>query len=144
MIKRYKYIPDIQKFVLGPAVIHDGYKRDFMDIENLPSADGEVNGTYVVATQPLPTELMITTEEIQPLRDKLETEKTQVMQTPQTSEDTQVSNDSETLVPDSGTQVSENAENQTGKNEVTVPDTDEQVKWSFANGVMPENFTAEV
>ena len=139
----YKYIPDIQKFVAGPYVLYDGYNRNFMDIENLTTADGEVNGTYVVATQPLPTELMITTEEIQPLRDKLETEKTQVSQTPQTSEDTQVPNDSETPVPDSGTQVSENAENQTGKNEVTVPDTDEQVKWSFANGVMPENFTAE-
>lgn len=124
----YKYIPDIQKFVLGPAVIHDGYKRDFMDIENLPSADGEVNGTYVVATQPLPTDLVITTEEIQPLRDKLETEKTQVSQTTQTQEETQTSNNSENHVQDSNTQTPENAEN---------------VKWFFADEVMPENFTSE-
>ena len=53
----YKYIPDIQKFVAGPYVLYDGYDRNFMDIENLTTADGEVNGTYVVATQPLPTDL---------------------------------------------------------------------------------------
>lgn len=124
----YKYIPDIQKFVAGPYVLYDGYDRNFMDIENLTTADGEVNGTYVVATQPLPTDLVITTEEIQPLRDKLETEKTQVSQTTQTQEDVQTSNNSETHVQDSDTQTPENAEN---------------VKWSFANGVMPENFTSE-
>ena len=124
----YKYIPDIQKFVAGPYVLYDGYDRNFMNIENLTTADGEVNGTYVVATQPLPTNLVITTEEIQPLRDKLETEKTQVSQTTQTQEETQTSNNSETHVQDSDTQTPENAEN---------------VKWSFANGVMPENFTSE-
>ena len=124
----YKYIPDIQKFVAGPYVLYDGYDRNFIDIENLPSADGEVNGTYVVATQPLPTDLVITTEEIQPLRDKLETEKTQVSQTTQTQEDVQNSNNSETHVQDSNTQTPENSEN---------------VKWSFADDVMPENFTSE-
>lgn len=124
----YKYIPDIQKFVAGPYVLYDGYDRNFMDIENLTTADGEVNGTYVVATQPLPTDLVITTEEIQPLRDKLVTEKTQVSQTTQTQEETQTSNNSETHVQDSNTQTPENAEN---------------VKWSFADDVMPENFTSE-
>ena len=115
----YKYIPDIQKFVPGPNAMYDGYDRNFMDIENLHLADGEVNGTYAVVTQPLPAELVISTEEIQPLRDQLEQAE---IQTPQTTE---------------------NAEKQDDNNVVTVPDKDESVKWSFANDVIPENFTSE-
>ena len=115
----YKYIPDIQKFVPGPNAMYDGYDRNFMDIENLHLADGEVNGTYAVVTQPLPAELVISTEEIQPLRDQLEQAE---IQTPQTTE---------------------NAEKQDDNNVVTVSDKDESVKWSFANDVIPENFTSE-
>ena len=70
----YKYIPNIQKFVPGPEAMYDGYDRNFMDMDNLISADGEVNGTYAVVTTPLPTELVITTEDIGLLRDKLLTE----------------------------------------------------------------------
>lgn len=112
----YKYIPDIQKFVTGPTAMYDGYDRNFMDIENLHLADGEVNGTYAVVTQPLPAELVISTEEIQPLRDQLE---------------------------QAEIQTSENAENQDDTNVVTVSDKDEGVKWYFTNGVIPENFTSE-
>lgn len=112
----YKYIPDIQKFVPGPNAMYDGYDRNFMDIENLHLADGEVNGTYAVVTQPLPAELVISTEEIQPLRDQLE---------------------------QAEIQTSENAENQDDTNVVTVSDKDEGVKWYFTNGVIPENFTSE-
>ena len=112
----YKYIPDIQKFVTGPTAMYDGYDRNFMDIENLHLADGEVNGIYAVVTQPLPAELVISTEEIQPLRDQLE---------------------------QAEIQTSENAENQDDTNVVTVSDKDEGVKWYFTNGVIPENFTSE-
>ena len=112
----YKYIPDIQKFVPGPNAMYDGYDRNFMDIENLHLADGEVNGTYAVVTQPLPAELVISTEEIQPLRDQLE---------------------------QAEIQTSENAENQDDINVVTVSDKDEGVRWYFTNGVIPENFTSE-
>lgn len=112
----YKYIPDIQKFVTGPTAMYDGYDRNFMDIENLHLADGEVNGIYAVVTQPLPAELVISTEEIQPLRDQLE---------------------------QAEIQTSENAEKQDDNKVVTVSDKDEGVKWYFANGVIPENFTSE-
>lgn len=112
----YKYIPDIQKFVTGPTAMYDGYDRNFMDIENLHLADGEVNGTYAVVTQPLPAELVISTEEIQPLRDQLE---------------------------QAEIQTSENAENQDDNKVVTVSDKDEGVRWYFTNGVVPENFTSE-
>lgn len=119
----YKYIPDIQKFVPGPSVMYDGYDRNFMDIENLPLADGEVNGTYVIITQPLPTELVITTEDIQPLRDQLTQAESSA---PQMPEDTQNSNDSENPLQDD-----------------EVSDKEETVKWSFADGAIPENFTSE-
>lgn len=112
----YKYIPDIQKFVTGPTAMYDGYDRNFMDIENLHLADGEVNGTYAVVTQPLPAELVISTEEIQPLRDQLE---------------------------QAEIQTSENAEKQDDNKVVTVSDKDEGVRWYFTNGVVPENFTSE-
>ncbi len=136
----YKYIPDIQKFVPGPTAMYDGYDRNFMDIENLPSADGEVNGTYVVVTQPLPAELVITTAEIQPLRDRLEQAETQAQQTP---ENTQVPNDSENQNQDDEMQIPENTEKLDDRNVVTVSDKNEQIKWSFTNGDMPEDFTPE-
>ncbi len=140
----YKYIPDIQKFVPGPTVIYDGYDRNFMDIENLPLADGEVNGTYVIVTQPLPTELVITTEDIQPLRDRLTQAESSA---PQTSEDTQTPNDSENPLQDDDTQTAGNAEsddkNDDNEKKVIVSDKDENVKWSFADGTIPENFTSE-
>lgn len=136
----YKYIPDIQKFVTGPTAMYDGYDRNFMDIENLHLADGEVNGTYAVVTQPLPAELVISTEEIQPLRDQLEQAE---IQTPQASENEQVTNDSENQNQENDIQTSENAEKQDDNKVVTVSDKDEGVKWYFANGVIPENFTSE-
>lgn len=114
----YKYIPDIEKFVPGPSVMYDGYDRNFMDMDNLTSADGEVNGTYVVVTQPLPMELVITTEDIQLLREQL---KQAESKTPQTPEDAKTPNDSE----------------------VIVSDKDEKIKWSFADGTIPEKFTSE-
>ncbi len=137
----YKYIPDIQKFVPGPTVMYDGYDRNFMDVENLTLADGEINGTYVVVTQPLPVELVITTEEIQQLRDQI---KQAESQTPQTPENTQTPNDSENKGQDGDSQITEDTEIKDNKNEMIVSDKDEEVKWSFANGVMPEDFTPEV
>lgn len=127
----YKYIPDIQKFVPGPTVMYDGYDRNFMDVENLPSADGEVNGTYVVVTQPLPEELVITTEEIQPLREQLELENTQSL------------NKSESQSQNDDVQIEENIESQGNENEVVVSDKDKKLEWSFADGMIPENFTSE-
>lgn len=86
----YKYIPDIQKFVPGPNAMYDGYDRNFMDIENLHLADGEVNGTYAVVTQPLPAELVISTEEIQPLRDQLEQAEIQTSENAEKQDDNKV------------------------------------------------------
>lgn len=139
----YKYIPDIQKFVSGPTAMYDGYDRNFMDIENLPSADGEVNGIYVVVTQPLPAELVIATAEIQPLREQLEAEDTQISTGTQMSGNASTANDSKTKEQNDDTQITENTGKQDDKNAVIVSDKDETVKWSFANGDMPENFTPE-
>lgn len=106
----YKYIPDIQKFVTGPTAMYDGYDRNFMDIENLHLADGEVNGIYAVVTQPLPAELVISTEEIQPLRDQLE---------------------------QAEIQTSENAEKQDDNKVVTVSDKGIKVDFAYS-GKLPE------
>ena len=67
----YKYLSDIQKFVPGPTVDVDGYKKYFYGMENLTTVDGDPNGTYIIATATLPAELVITAAEIQPLRDEL-------------------------------------------------------------------------
>lgn len=128
----YKYIPDIQKFVPGPTVMYDGYDRNFMDIENLISADGEVNGTYVVVTQQLPVELVITTADIGPLREQLKQAESQAAQTP---ENTQGTNDSENRGQDDDSHKTEDIEIQDKENEI--------IKWSFANGDIPESFTSE-
>ncbi len=113
----YKYIPDIQKFVPGLTALYDGYNRNFMDMENLAVADGEVNGTYVVATQALPADLVITTADIQPLRDQLKQQEEENKKDEQTDGATE--------------------------NAITVTSEDESVAWTFANGEAPENFTAE-
>lgn len=99
----------------GPVAIYDGYDRNFMDVESLTLADGEVNGTYVVVTTPLPTELVIATEDIQPLREQLAKKNTK----PQ--EDTQASTDDPKEASDEG----------------------KMVEWSFKDDVMPENFTSK-
>lgn len=125
----YKYIPDIQKFVPGLTAIYDGYDRGFMDMENLAAADGDPNGTFVVATQPLPADLVITAAEIQPLRDQLKQEETQK------PEDTQAPDDSQDQAQDSDTQ--------TPDNEIIVMDKKEEIKWTFAGGTTPDNFTPE-
>ena len=106
----YKYIPDIRKFVPGPTAIYDGYNRGFLDMENLSVVDGNMNGTYVVVTQDLPADLVITREEIEPLREQLKVD--------------------ETPIPEEG-------------QEMIIVDQDEQVKWVFADGTTPENFTPE-
>ena len=113
----YKYIPDIQKFVPGLTAIYDGYDRDFMDMENFAAADGDPNGTFVVATQPLPADLVITTAEIQPLCDQLKQEEESEIETESSAD----SND----------------------NATTLTSLDESVAWTFASGEAPENFTAE-
>lgn len=69
------------------------------------------NGTFVVATQPLPADLVITTAEIQSLRDQLKQEETQK------PEDTQIPDDLQDQVQDSDTQ--------TPDNEIIVMDTKE-------------------
>ena len=122
----YKYIPDIQKFVAGPTVDADGYKQNFMGMENLSSADGEVNGTYVVVTAALPAELVITTAEIQPLRDQLKQEE-------ESKKEEEDSTQADDLL---GTE-------DTNENATIVTSEDEAVAWTFANGEVPENFTAE-
>lgn len=122
----YKYIPDIQKFVSGLTVIHDGYDRDFMDMENLAAADGNPNGTFVVVTQPLPADLVITAAEIQPLRDQLKQEE-------ESEKENQDSTQAEDMI---GTEDS-------NENKITVTSKDETVAWTFANGAVPEKFTAE-
>lgn len=122
----YKYIPDIQKFVPGLTAIYDGYDRGFMDMENLAAADGDPNGTFVVATQPLPPDLVITTAEIQPLRDQLKQEE-------ESEKENQDSTQEEDMV---GTEDS-------NENKITVTSKDETVAWTFANGAVPEKFTAE-
>ncbi len=111
----YKYIPDIQRFVAGPTGMYDGYDRSFMDMEGLHLADGDPNGTFVVLRDSLPVDLVITSEEIQPLRDQL---KQEAESETQTVED---SNDAKT----------------------TITSENESVAWTFANGEAPENFTAE-
>lgn len=122
----YKYIPDIQKFVPGLTAIYDGYDRDFMDMENFAAADGNPNGTFVVATQPLPADLVITAAEIQPLRNQLKQEE-------ESEKESQESTQAEDMI---GTEDS-------NENELTVTSKDETVAWTFANGAAPENFTAE-
>ena len=122
----YKYIPDIQKFVPGPTVYPDGYKTNFIGLENLPSADGEVNGTYVVVTQALPADLVITTAEIQPLRDRLKQEE-------ESEKEEQNNTQADDLI---GTDDS-------NENPIIVTSEDEAIAWTFANGEAPENFTAE-
>lgn len=122
----YKYIPDIQKFVPGLTAIYDGYDRGFMDMENLAAADGNPNGTFVVATQPLPPDLVITTAEIQPLRDQLKQEE-------ESEKENQDSTQAEDMI---GTEDS-------NENKITVTSKDETVAWTFANGAVPEKFTAE-
>ena len=116
----YKYIPDIQKFVPGLEAIYDGYDRNFMDMENFTVADGDPNGTFVVTTAALPAELVITSEEIQPLRDQLKQEEESKKEE---QDNTQTDG------------VAENA--------VIVTSEDEAIAGTFANGETPENFTAE-
>lgn len=122
----YKYIPDIQRFVPGPTIIHDSYNRDFMDMENLTTADGNPNGVFVIVTQPLPADLVITSADIQPLRDQLKQE-----------EESEKQEQDNTQAEDTiGTEDS-------NENEFTVTSKGETVEWTFANGAAPENFTAE-
>ena len=123
----YKYIPDIQKFVPGLTAIYDGYDRGFMDMENLAAADGDPNGTFVVATQPLPPDLVITTAEIQPLRDQLKQEE-------ESEKENQDSTQAEDMV---GTEDS-------NENKITVTSKDETVAWTFANGAVPEKLVTDV
>lgn len=123
----YKYIPDIQKFVPGLTAIYDGYDRGFMDMENLAAADGDPNGTFVVATQPLPPDLVITTAEIQPLRDQLKQEE-------ESEKENQDSTQAEDMI---GTEDS-------NENKITVTSKDETVAWTFANGAVPEKLVTDV
>jgi len=142
-ITMYKYIPDIQKFVAGPKAIYDSYDRGFMDMEDLESADGEVNGIYVVATKTLPSSVVTTKDQIQTLRDQLKPQDTQQpdagTQMPEDNE-TQNSESQNTETSDSEAQKPETEEN---KNEVVVTNKDETIAWTFADGAIPENFTPE-
>lgn len=119
----YKYIPEIQKFVPGPTVLVDGYDRNFYDMENLTTVDGDPNGTFVIAPATLPADLVITSEEIQPLRDQLKQEE-------ESKKEEQSSTQAEDLLS-------------TEENAISVTSEDEAVAWTFANGESPENFTAE-
>ena len=116
----YKYLPDIQKFVPGPTVDVDGYKKYFYGMENLTTVDGDPNGTFVIAPAALPADLVITAADIQPLRDQLKQQ------------------EEESKKEESGSQT-----DGTTENAVIVTSEDEAVAWTFANGETPENFTAE-
>lgn len=98
-----------------------------MDMENLAAADGNPNGTFVVVTQPLPPDLVITTAEIQPLRDQLKQEE-------ESEKENQDSTQAEDMI---GTEDS-------NENKITVTSKDETVAWTFANGAVPEKLVTDV
>lgn len=126
-IQAYKYIPDIQKFVVGPSVMYDGYDRSFMDMEGLHLADGDPNGTFVVLTQALPSDLVITKDQIQTLRDQLQ------------QENASTESDKNDSTATDNSQTTEDGNN----NDVVVTNKDNTVAWTFADGVTPDDFTAE-